>query len=63
MNYRNKGEVKMRTRKLNKMPFNKVFDGEDCHATGYVVCLGEENNPCDWWVEYIDSKGVLHYGR
>lgn len=62
-NTTNKGEIEMKTRKLNEMAYDKTFDGENCHATGYVVCLGNENNPGDWWVEYIDSKGVLHYGR
>jgi hypothetical protein len=61
--YNSKGEIKMKTRKLNEMPYDKVFDGENCHATGYLVCLGDQNNPGDWWVEYVDSKGALHYGR
>lgn len=63
MNYRNKGEIKMKTRKLYDKIYDKTFDGENCHATGYLVCLGDENNPGDWWVEYIDAKGGLHYGR
>lgn len=53
----------MKRRKLNEMAYDKTFDGENCHATGYEVCLGNINNPGDWWVEYIDSKGALHYGR
>ncbi len=58
-----KGEIEMKRRKLNEMAYDKTFDGENCHATGYEVCLGNINNPGDWWVEYIDSKGALHYGR
>lgn len=54
-------------RKLDDMPFDKVFDvdgsEELCHATGYEVCLGNPDNPADWWEEFEDSKGGLHYGR
>lgn len=49
------------------MPFDKRFDtangDELCHATGYEVCNGNPENPADWWEEYIDSNGELHYGR
>lgn len=49
-------------RKLEKMPFDKVFevDGNEelCRSTGYEVFLHGE-----WWNEYEDSEGDLHYGR
>lgn len=49
-------------RKLEEMPFDKAFDvngsAELCHATGLEVFLEGE-----WWNEYIDSEGDLHYGR
>lgn len=48
----------MERRKLNEMPFDKVFDGVNCHATGYEVFDNGE-----WWNEYEDSEGGLHYGR
>lgn len=52
-------------RKLDEMPFDRSFDGgfSLCHATGYEVCLGNPDNPADWWNEYEDSEGNLHYGR
>ena len=54
-------------RRLENMPFDKAFeiDGnvELCHATGDEVCLGDPDNPSDWWNEYIDSNGELQYGR
>lgn len=47
---------------LDYMPFDKRFDvdgnSELCHSTGYEVFVDGE-----WWVEYIDSNGDLHYGR
>ena len=47
---------------LDTMPYDKRFDvdgnSELCHATGYEVFVDGE-----WWVEYIDSNGVLRYGR
>lgn len=63
----------MMRRKLNLdyMPFDMAFDvpsvhgmnRELCHCTGYEVCLGNPSNPADWWNEYVDSLGGLHYGR
>ena len=54
-------------RKLNSMPFDHVFevDGNEelCHATGYEVCLGNTEDPADWWDEFVDSNGEFHYGR
>lgn len=56
-------------RKLEEMPFDKRFGdcmgagGELCHATGYEVCLGDVNNPADWWNEYERADGTLEYGR
>lgn len=53
----------MMRRKLKDMPYDKTFNNESCHATGYEVCMCDTNNPGDWWVEYIDQKGNYHYGR
>lgn len=56
-------------RELEKMPFDKMFELDNhyhqelCHATGYEVCLGDPDNSVDWWNEYEDSNGDLHYGR
>jgi hypothetical protein len=54
-------------RELENMPFDKAFDtgnGEElCHATGYEVCLGDPDDASDWWEEFQDSEGNLHYGR
>ena len=51
-----------RYRKLDQMPYDKVFDvngnEELCHATGWELYEGGE-----WWNEYIDSNGDYHYGR
>jgi hypothetical protein len=44
--------------RLDVMPFDHEFNGELCHATGYEVFLHGE-----WWNEYEDSEGELHYGR
>lgn len=50
-------------RELEIMPFDHEFNGELCHATGYEVCKGDPKNPADWWNEYEDREGNLHYGR
>ena len=59
--------MKILRRKLEEMPFDKRFEvemtGELCHATGYEVCVGDPENPADWWNEYIDSDGGIHLGR
>ena len=54
---------------LETMPFDKAFyrysDGqrELCHATGYEVCHGDPDVLANWYNEYVDSDGELHYGR
>ena len=52
----------MEIRRLDEMPFDKVFsvngNEELCHATGYEVFKNGQ-----WWNEYEDSEGELHYGR
>ena len=55
-------------RELDTMPFDKAFTTENgneelCHATGYEVCLGNPDDASDWWEEFEDSEGNLHYGR
>lgn len=50
-------------RELKEMPFDMLFNGELCHATGYEVCFDNPDNPEDWWYEFIDSDGNLYYGR
>lgn len=55
-------------RKLETMPFDKVFVVENgneelCHATGWEECFGDPNEPADWWNKYEDSEGNLYYGR
>ena len=34
---------------------------ENCHATGYE--LRNSDDCSDWWLEFEDSHGKLHYGR
>lgn len=52
----------MTERRLEEMPPDHAFqtaNGEElCHATGYAVMLDGE-----WWNEYVDQDGELHYGR
>lgn len=47
---------------LAEMPYDKVFETENgrevCCATGYEVLIDGQ-----YWNEYIDSEGELHYGR
>lgn len=55
-------------RELNEMTYDKAFvldDGNEqlCHATGFQVCFGNPEQEMNWWNEYEDSKGNLHYGR
>ena len=49
-------------RELDYMPFDKLFPTDNgtelCHATGFEVIIDGE-----WWNEYEDSDGELHYGR
>ena len=59
----------MFVRDLEEMPFDKMFpvngSEELCHATGREVCFDEANSqePGNWWNEYEDSEGEMHYGR
>ena len=52
-------------RTLDKQPFDHVFyigkRQELCHSTGDEVRFS--TYPDEWWNEYIDSDGNLHYGR
>jgi hypothetical protein len=55
-------------RDLEYMPLDKVFelaDGSEslCHATGIEVCMGDVDDPADWWNVYEDAEGNLYYGR
>lgn len=55
-------------RELEEMPFDMAFETEGgnrelCHATGWEECFGDPSDPADWWNEYEDSDGNLHYGR
>ena len=49
-------------RELETRPYDHVFpvngNEEPCHATGYEVLFQGQ-----WWNEYEDSEGDLHYGR
>lgn len=49
------------------MPFDKAFsvNGNEmlCHCTGYEVNWDDPDNPSDWWNEYCDINGNVHYGR
>ena len=51
------------TRDLYYMPYDRLIyisetETEMCHATGREVMIDSE-----WWYEYMDSKGNLHYAR
>ena len=50
-------------RELFEVPFDKVFETENgtemCHATGMEI----QDEHGEWWNEYVDSNGDLHYGR
>ena len=53
-------------RELETIPMDHVFDVDGneqlCHATGIEVLFGEDK-PENWWNEYEDDNGGLHYGR
>lgn len=56
----------IKVRELSEMPFDMRFETERgneelCHVTGYEVCFADRST--DWWNEYEDSDGNLHYGR
>lgn len=46
--------------------FCKVFENEEGNQE-HCIPTGREKrnspNPGDWWLEYEDSLGGLHYGR
>ena len=44
---------------LDYMPYDHMFSGELCHATGFEVL--DDNG--DWWYEYESADGTLYYGR
>ena len=56
---------------LTKMPYDMTFYVDDingvikenCHATGRQVNTVHPKSLGDWWNEYKDSSGNLHYGR
>ncbi len=58
-------------KELEVKPDDKMFENvltgqiELCHSTGYKACDRHMNqqDPSNWWNEYIDSSGSLHYGR
>lgn len=52
-------------RELETMPFDKAFELSDgnyelCHSTGKEVDVYGDG---EFWNEYVDSNGDLHYGR
>ncbi len=55
---KNKSHVRLLDSWFDNLPMDKEFNGELCHATGYEWYDGKE-----WWNEYEDSDGNLHYGR
>jgi hypothetical protein len=57
--------MKESRKELDYMPFDKSFNNELCHATGYEVCFNNHNpnDIANWWNEYEDSEGNLYYGR
>ena len=69
MGYRTEEEMKMKKeiarRTLEEMPFDMIFGGDNCHATGDEVCFegDDPKQPASWWNEYQDSEGNLWYGR
>lgn len=52
----------MEKRELETMPYDKMFDGEMCHATGYEVHFTGDPD-WEWWNEYEDAEGHSLYGR
>lgn len=67
----NKRQIKKATKKyfvdgrryrLPEMPYDKEFNGELCHATGYSVYFVKEYGNF-WMNEYVDRDGTLHYGN
>lgn len=55
-------------RELDTMPFDKAFEDENgnevlCHATGWEVCDGDQEDPADWWNEFTDQDGEVYLGR
>ena len=53
-----KSHVRLLDSWFDNLPMDKEFGGELCHATGYEWHDGKE-----WWNEYEDADGNLHYGR
>lgn len=59
----------MLIRELDYMELDHCFytaNGQElCHCTGREVCFDGDDptKPGNWWVEYEDSNGDLHYGR
>ena len=44
---------------LDYMPFDKMFGGQFCHATGDIV----RDERGEWWYEYESPDGEMHYGH
>lgn len=41
------------------MPFDHMFNGELCHATGMLTIWSDGEQ----WYEYESNDGTLYYGR
>lgn len=44
-------------RELDHMPYDKHCDGEWYYATGTEICIGNPNDPADWYNQYVDYDG------
>ena len=58
-----KGNDMQETERIERELETIPFDIKGMHATGYEVCLGDPSDPADWWLEYEDADGDLHYYR
>ena len=55
--------MEMRRELEDYIAYDRCIGGVWCTPTGYEVCMGNPDNPGDWWVEYEGPNGEMEYSR
>ena len=50
-------------RESETIQFDRKFRGENCHHTGDEVLIDYDGCEQQWWCEFEDQNGCMHYGR
>ena len=50
-------------RESKTIQFDRKFKGDNCHHTGDEVLIDYDGCDPQWWCEFEDPNGEMHYGR